>query len=171
MLRNLLLTGSFIMASSGLMAQTSVSKPSIETKLYSPTENAEQAIAAVVKKAHNEKKNVLIMAGGNWCSWCLEFNRFTTSDPTIDSLIKSDFEVYHLNYSKENINKETFAKYSFPQRFGFPVFIVLDENGNYIHTQNSGYLEEGKSYNKEKVLDFLQSWNKKALDPASYINQ
>jgi 23S rRNA (guanosine2251-2'-O)-methyltransferase len=50
-----------------------------------------------------------------------------------------------------------------------PLFIILDGKGNRIHTQNSEYLENGKkSYDAEKVLNFLQQWSPKALDPKLY---
>ena len=101
--------------------------------------------------------------------WCIEFARFCTADAKIDSTINASFEWYHLNYSKENQNKEVFAKYGFPQRFGFPVFIILDGKGNRIHTQASEYFENGKkSYDAEKVLNFLQQWSPTALDPKLY---
>jgi thioredoxin-related protein len=139
-----------------------------DTKIYDPSANAENDISALVKLAKIEHKNILLQAGGNWCSWCIEFNRFTHADGSIDSLLNKCFAVYHLNYSKENENKSIFAKYGYPQRFGFPVFIILDENGNKIHTQNSEYLEQGKSYNKQKVLEFLLNWTPQALDPSLY---
>ncbi|HSI90563.1 MAG TPA: hypothetical protein VK927_05565, partial [Adhaeribacter sp.] len=56
----------------------------------------------------------------------------------------------------------------YPQRFGFPVFVVLNEKGQRLHTQNSAYLEEDKGYSRKKVLEFLQQWSKPALDPANY---
>jgi len=133
--------------------------------LYNPYENADSAITLVKKKAALEGKHVLIQIGGNWCSWCIEFNRFTTTDKQMDSLLKADFVVYHLNYSKENLNKKLLTQFGFPQRFGFPVFIVLDNKGKQLHTQNSSYLEKDKSYSKEKVMEFFQHWNAKALDP------
>ena len=139
-----------------------------DTKIYDPSANAENDIAALIKLAKIEHKNILLQAGGNWCSWCIEFNRFTHADGSIDSLLNKCFVIYHLNYSKENENKSIFAKYGYPQRFGFPVFIVLDGNGNKIHTQNSEYLEQGKSYNKQKVLEFLLNWTPQALDPSLY---
>ena len=136
-----------------------------KNKLYNPYENADSAITIVKKKAALEGKHILIQIGGNWCSWCIEFNRFTTSDKQMDSLLKADYVIYHLNYSKENLNKKLLEQFGFPQRFGFPVFIVLDNNGKQLHTQNSSYLEKDKSYNKEKVMEFFQHWNAKALDP------
>jgi len=133
--------------------------------LYNPYENADSAITIIKKKAALEGKHILIQIGGNWCSWCIEFNRFTTTDKQMDSLLKADFVVYHLNYSKENLNKKLLTQFGFPQRFGFPVFIVLDNKGKQLHTQNSSYLEKDKSYSKEKVMEFFQHWNAKALDP------
>lgn len=50
-----------------------------------------------------------------------------------------------------------------PQRFGFPVFVVLDETGTVLHIQDSCFLEEGKGYNEEKVLRFLKSWTPQAI--------
>lgn len=140
-----------------------------ETKLYHPDADAEQDIAAAVKKARNENKFVLLQGGGNWCSWCIEFARFCKADPRIDSVLKAGFIWYHLNWSKENENKKVFAKYGYPQRFGFPVFIILNGKGERINTQNSEYLEDGKkSYNQQKVQTFLEMWSPKAVDPKSY---
>lgn len=120
------------------------------------------------KTGQKKNKFVLIQAGGNWCSWCLRFNKFVNEDAQLDSIVKASFVVYHLNYSKENLNKEVFAKYGYPQRFGFPVFIILDGGGNRLNTQNSGYLEEGKGYNKDKVFEFFKNWVPAALDANSY---
>ncbi|MCP9751880.1 thioredoxin family protein [Ferruginibacter sp. HRS2-29] len=140
-----------------------------ETKLYDPSANAEKDLAAAVAKAKAEHKYVLVQAGGNWCKWCIEFARFAKADPKIDSVINSSFVWYHLNYSKENENKATLAKLGYPQRFGFPSFIILNEKGERIHTQNSEYLEDGKkSYDQRKVQSFLEMWTPHALDPAMY---
>lgn len=139
--------------------------------LYKPEENAEQKIAGAIKQAKAEGKHLFIQVGGNWCIWCARFNDFVITDKSIDSLVKANYVVYHLNYSKENKNEKLLAKYGFPQRFGFPVFLVLDANGKLIHTQNSGYLEEGKGYNVKTVAAFLYDWSPKALEPKQYKEQ
>lgn len=136
--------------------------------LYDPADNAEQSIVAAVKKAKEEKKHVFIQIGGNWCIWCARFNDFVTNDKSIDSLIKENYVVYHLNYSKENKNEKILAKYNFPQRFGFPVFLVLDGDGKLLHTQNSAYLEKEKSYSKNYVMSFFTDWRPAALDAKQY---
>jgi hypothetical protein len=139
-----------------------------EKKLYDPAADAAADIASAVRKAAAEHKHVLLEAGGNWCSWCIEFNKFASADLSIDSLLDKCFVIYHLNYSKENMNAPVFEKYGYPQRFGFPVFLVLDAKGNRLHTQNSEYLEQGRSYSKQKTMDFLLQWTPQALDPSLY---
>lgn len=137
-------------------------------KLYKPEENAKDKIEESIKEAKKSGKHVLIQIGGNWCIWCARFNDFVTTDKSLDSLVNSNFIVYHLNYSKENKNTDLLEKYHFPQRFGYPVFLVLNEKGDLIHTQSSWYLESGKSYDKEKVTAFFTDWGKKAFDPVQY---
>jgi thioredoxin-related protein len=140
-----------------------------KSTLYKPEANAKMDIENALKKAKAEHKFVLLQAGGNWCPWCIEFHRFCSSDKQIDSIINANFVWYHLNYSKENKNEDLFKKYDYPQRFGFPVFIILNEKGERIHTQSSEYLEDGKkSYNKKKVISFLENWSPAALDPTKY---
>lgn len=150
------------------LAITNGSAQAPALKLYEPNSDAKKSIADLLKQAASEKKNLFIMAGGNWCTWCLEFNRFSKADPQIDSIFKADYLIYHLNYSPENKNLPSFARLGYPQRFGFPAFIILDENGNRIHTQNSSYLEQGRSYNRNKVIEFLKSWNRAAYEPSAY---
>jgi thioredoxin-related protein len=111
---------------------------------------------------------VLIQAGGNWCGWCIEFNRFVSNDTTLRSIIQTNFIVYHLNYSPENKNAEIFKEYNFPNRFGFPVFLILTGEGNLIHTQDSSYLELAKSYDTAKVKEFLLNFTPKAFQESAY---
>ncbi len=136
--------------------------------LYNPNDDAEKEIAAAVKKAKAEHKLVLLQGGGNWCGWCKRFSLTVANDAKLDSIVNADFIVYHLNYSQENKNEKLYAKYGYPQRFGFPVFIILDEKGNRIHTQDSEYLEEGKGYDKDKIAAFFEAWSPTALDPENY---
>ena len=149
-------------------AELGFSQDMTKFKLYSPEANAKKEIAEAVKQAKESGKHVLIQVGGNWCIWCARFNDFVNTDKSLDSLLSSNYVVYHLNYSKENKNTDLLAKYDFPQRFGFPVFLVLNEKGDLLHTQSSWFLEAGKSYDKEKVTAFFTDWSRKALDPAQY---
>ena len=71
-------------------------------------------------------------------------------------------------YSLVDANWDIMKQFEYPNRFGFPVFVVLDGKGKLLHTQDSGLLEQGKGYDTTKVVTFLKQWNVKALNPATY---
>lgn len=139
-------------------------------KVYDESINQMEQIDNAIKQAKSEGKFVVCQVGGNWCPWCLRFAEFITNDSTINKLVNDNFVYIHVNYNprqSDEAQKEIAAKMmkrlGNPARFGFPVFVVLDENGKVIHTQDSGFLEEGKSYNKEKVIRFFECWTPKAV--------
>lgn len=125
-------------------------------KPYDVKENAEKKIAELVAQAKKENKNIIIQAGGNWCIWCLRFNQFVQTTPELKNVVDENYLYYHLNFSPENKNEKIFAKYDNPgAKYGYPVFVVLDQNGKLIHTQDSAVLEEGKGYSLEKTKAFF----------------
>ena len=137
-------------------------------KLYDPNANAIRQISDAVEKADAENKHVLIQVGGNWCPWCLKLHNFIEENPEIDSIIKADYVLIRVNYSKENKNPEAMAMLDYPQRFGFPVLVILNGEGKRLHTQNTLYLEEDEFYNEKRLKDFLLDWNVAAIDPENY---
>ena len=136
--------------------------------LYNPFADAEKDLAAAVVEAKQQDKHVLIQIGGNWCSWCYRLHDFMASDARIDSMQKADYILIRINYSPENRNSSILARLGYPQRFGFPVLVILDQEGMYLHTQDTALLEKEDSYDAEKLTAFLQNWNAAALDPENY---
>jgi thioredoxin-related protein len=139
--------------------------------IYNPTADAKADIAAAEQKAAKEQKHVLLQIGGNWCIWCKRFYKFIEDDAELKAALDDNYVVYHLNYSKENKNLPILKELGYPQRFGFPVLVILDAKGNRLHTQNSGLLESADSYDKKKVQEFLKQWSPAALQPSHYINE
>lgn len=135
--------------------------------LYDPGADAEKDLKTAIKKAKNEGKHVFIQVGGNWCGWCILFHQYVEDNLDIKNLVTDNYVVLKVNWSPENRNEKLMADFGHPQRFGFPVFIVLDGEGNRIHTQNSALLEEGKGYNKRHVTAFFRNWSPAAVNPTS----
>ena len=139
-----------------------------EQKIYDTTADAKQDIAEAVEAAQKSNKHVFLQIGGNWCPWCIKFHNFVHDNEELSSFMKDNFEVVKVNYDQNNRQEELLQELEFPQRFGFPVFVILDASGKRIHTQNSAFLEKDKSYDKDKILHFLKNWSPTALDPALY---
>ena len=134
-----------------------------QTKLYNPEANAREEIKNAVSEAKKEHKNVLLQVGGNWCIWCTRFHQTVAGNDTLNKLLQDNYEIVYVNYEKKNDEDPIWKELGFPQRFGFPVFVILDENGNRIHTQNSAYLEEGKGHSPAKIAEFLKHWSSAAV--------
>lgn len=149
-----------IFFSCGLFAQ--------ERNIYDPTANANEQIEQAIAQARSNNKHVLIQVGGNWCPWCIKLHNYYSEHPQIDSIIAADYELIYLNYSKENKNLDALAKLGYPQRFGFPVLLILDANGTRLHTQDTGLLEEENGYSEKKLKSFLLNWNASALSSEMY---
>ena len=157
-----LLVGLFVLP---VNAQSALKK--VYNEGIDPIEQIDQALA----KAKPEGKFVICQVGGNWCPWCLRFADFITNDSKISKTIEGNFEYIHVNYNpRKSEEAETMEKgetlmkrLNNAGRFGFPVFVVLDDEGKVIHIQDSSFLEEGQGYNQEKVLRFFKNWTPKAV--------
>lgn len=141
-----------------LLLGTLQTRAADSTKLYNPAANVAHDITAAVAKAKAENKRVLLQIGGNWCIWCYRFNAFVQTNGDLKKLLNENYVVYHLNYSTENKNEAYLKKLGNPQRFGFPVLVLLDGDGRQLHTQNTALLEKGNGYDLEKVQTFLARW-------------
>jgi thioredoxin-related protein len=137
---------------------------SAQSTVYNPQADVNKDFAKAVSEAKSGNKFVLIQVGGNWCKWCIKFHKEATEDVQLDSAIRADYVYLLVNYSKENKNEEFLSKMGYPQRFGFPVFLVCDTEGKVIHIQDSWYLEDGTGgYDKKKVLAFFKNWTPRAV--------
>jgi thiol:disulfide interchange protein len=136
-------------------------------QLYDPSANAAGELRAAIAYASATGRHVLVQVGGNWCPWCIKLDKLMNGDSRIDSLLNADFVLLRVNFSKENRNPDVLKRLESPERFGFPVLIVLDSAGQRLHTQDSGQLEKDGAHDPEAVYRFLYLWRPGALDSAS----
>lgn len=136
-------------------------------KVYDESVDQMVQIDKAIAKAEKEGKFVICQVGGNWCRWCLMFADFMSNDSEIMEVVDRNFVFIHVNYNpRERGDQKAEAmlkRLGNPGRFGYPVFVVLDEDGKVIHTQDSSFLEEGNGYNKTKVMRFFSNWTPEAV--------
>ncbi len=160
----------FVVLAAVLVMATANAQTALK-KVYDENINPIVQIDQAITKAKAEDKFVICQVGGNWCPWCLRFADFITNDSTISHVIDENFVYIHVNYNPrqsggdEKIQqaKKMLERLNNPARFGFPVFVVLDQTGNVLHIQDSSFLEEGQGYDREKVLRFFKNWTPKAV--------
>ena len=135
-----------------------------QNKIYDESADGMAQLKEAMTTAQTTGKYVLCQVGGNWCPWCLRFAAFADTNAMVHPVIEKNFVYVHVNYSKANKNPEAMKFLGNPARFGFPVFVIIDDKGVPIHIQNSAYLEEGKGYDEKKVSEFLLNWTPEAVN-------
>lgn len=140
-------------------------------KVYDETVDPMTQIDEALTKAKAEGKYVVCQVGGNWCPWCLRFADFVENDSVVNKVVNDNFVYIHVNYNPRKAASEAsrqkasllMKRLDNPGRFGYPVFVVLNEGGKVIHIQDSSFLEEGNGYSESKVLRFFKNWTPQAL--------
>ena len=136
-----------------------------QERVYDESVDPFVQIDEAVKVAKETDRFVVCQLGGNWCSWCVLFAKFIRENPDIDKIVNDNFVYIHVNFKsrRDELSQKVSRRLGNAGRFGFPVLVVLNTDGSVLHIQNSSYLEEGKGYDKGKVLDFFKQWTPTAV--------
>jgi thiol:disulfide interchange protein len=113
-----------------------------------------------VAEATRSRKRILLEVGGEWCSWCHIMDAYFAAHPALVDERDRKFVTLKINYSEENDNKAFLSQY--PKIPGYPHLFVLESDGTFLHSQGSGELESGRSYDLDRFTAFLKRW-----EPAS----
>lgn len=104
-------------------------------------------------------RHVLLEVGGEWCGWCQILDKYFDDNADILELRDRNSVMVKVNFSPENQNEKVLSPY--PAIEGYPHFFVLDGEGELLHSRNTGELEAGKSYDREKSTAFLKQWGRR----------
>lgn len=143
----------FLLAAA-LSAQTENPFASIES--FDPQRDPSVDLKMAVNYAESSNKRIILDVGGEWCVWCHRLDAFIKSHDKIKNLIEQSFVWLKINYSKENKNEKFLSVY--PEIPGFPHLLVLEKDGSFLHSQDTGVLEQDKDYSEAKILSFLKEW-------------
>lgn len=159
----LCLAAAAVAASHGRVAPSRASQDSVADAAeykpvtdFDPKRDAASDIALAVIEAKRTNRRVLLDVGGKWCIWCRIMDEYFNANADVRKLRDENYVTVKVNFSLENENKEVLAKY--PEIPAYPHLFVLDSDGKLLHSQPTGELEEGKSYDRAKMVAFLRKW-------------
>lgn len=126
------------------------------TPKFDPLKDPFADLKIAVVEAQKTNKRILLDVGGEWCIWCHRLDGFLNANPDLKSFLHDNFFVLKVNYSPENKNEKFLAQY--PKVAGYPHIFILENDGEFLFSKNTGELEKDKSYDAEKILSFLKEW-------------
>jgi len=123
---------------------------------FDPARDPAVDVASAIAAAKAQGKRVMVDVGGEWCAWCHILDRFVADHPDVQSLRDRNYVWVKVNWSKENKNEAFLARW--PAVKGYPHLFVLDADGRLLHSQDTGLLESGRSYDPARMVAFLTKW-------------
>lgn len=124
---------------------------------YEPQADPFEQVKAATAQARVERKLVLLVSGGEWCSWCHYLKAFLENNADIDAALHEVFVVQKVYVGEDNTNEKFFA--TLPKADGAPHFWILSATGEVLASQGTLALEDGdKSYDKRAFRDFIAKW-------------
>lgn len=129
---------------------------------YDPARDPARDLEVVVKQAQQEGKRILLVIGGEWCSWCHALEAYLKDNEDVRTEWAKHFVTLKVNFSPENQNRSFLGRY--PLIPGYPHIFVLESDGRFLHSQGTAELESGRSYSKEKMMQFIDRWRIRRAD-------
>jgi thiol:disulfide interchange protein len=127
---------------------------------YDPRRDPEKDLAAAEAEAKTSNRNIIVIVGGDWCSWCHIMDDFFHEHRDVTALREKNYVLMKLNMSRENENRAFLSRY--PKIHGYPHIFILDADGKLVQSQPTNVLEDGRTYNVKRFKEFLEQFAPKA---------
>ena len=150
----IVLAGSLAAASYG-RSQAGV-PAAVTAPKFNPAADPAKDVESAIAEARRSHKRIILDVGGEWCGWCHAMDRYYAEHTDLMALREQQFVWLKVNFSPDNKNTAFLSKY--PAIDGYPHLFVLDTDGKLLHSQDTSLLEQGSSYNLEKMFAFLKQW-------------
>jgi len=116
-------------------------------RVYDASGNGKRVVETAVQRAAAEGKRVLVVLGGDWCSWCLLLDDVFSNHEKIRTLLEEDYIVAKLD---ARAHRDLVVSWGDPAKDGVPVLVFLDHSGRVAAVRETASLGTFGG----RVLDF-----------------
>jgi thioredoxin 1 len=128
-------------------------------QLFPAGADAKKDIAAAVKEAAKDHKNILLVFGAQWCFDCFALDyRFHERD--IAPLVENNYHVVDVDIGIRDKNADLAAKYHTSIE-GVPSLAVLDSTGRLLYGQSHHEFSAARNVDSREIVAFLEKWKPK----------
>jgi thioredoxin-related protein len=128
---------------------------------YDAAANPSVMLRNALADAQASGRKVLVIAGGDWCRWCMALEAFVARNADVKAALNKTFVPIEVYVGEKNANTEFLA--ALPKAKGYPHFWVLDSDGKLLQSVDTGPFENGAGgYDKARFLRFIGRWSQGA---------
>ena len=126
--------------------------------IFDPKANAKEELNTAIAAAGKAHKHILILVGGDWSVASRELDSTLKKDYVLKTLADG-FVFMRLNFSPSNKNEAIREQLQCPKYKGYPLLVVLDENGKTLLAQTADeFRSPTHGYIAAKVEKSLRAW-------------
>jgi len=123
---------------------------------YDPQRDPAKDLLVASAQAKNSLRNILVVVGGDWCSWCHTLDAFFREHPDLTALRDKNYVTMKVNMSQENPNRPFLSRFEYIH--GYPHIFILNADAKLIRSQPTNELEDGRGYNPDRFRRFLEQF-------------
>lgn len=132
-----------------------VKKPIDNKYLFNPYADAQKALNDALMAAQKTHRHILVAVGGDWSFW----SRKMYGHLIRNHQYYNNYELVFINFSPVNKNETILNQLHVPKDRGYPILIVLDENGNPLLTTDTDDLKlNPRAYDDDLLATFTEKW-------------
>lgn len=125
-------------------------------QLFNSNQDSFQMLKDARSIAKQYGRNILVELGADWCVWCHRLEKFIASHSELYLLRQQNY-VHVRVYSGDGETLSEICRH-LPPFDGIPHYFVFSPDGDLLHSQDTDSLEDGESYDYDKVWEFLSLW-------------
>lgn len=96
--------------------------------VYDPSRDALSDFESALISAASEDKNIFVIAGGNWCTYCYKFEK-NLKESALDEVIENNSILMKANVGDGNNNEGFFTL--FPKFSRYPHIMIISADGKF----------------------------------------
>jgi thiol:disulfide interchange protein len=144
----------------GAAAQTDIAAGMYVSPRYDGARNPAADLRTAMARARFNNRNILLEVGGDWCVWCHILDRYIADELLVRAEFAASFVVVKVNVDPKDREGNAAFLAAYPDVEGYPGFIILGPDGALLGAQDTGALEKGPSYDKDKMIAFARRWRR-----------
>ena len=130
---------------------------------YDPERDNVDLVTNAMGRAASEDKQVLLILGGDWCSWCKVLENDIDESEELIAVLSRHYVVakVHCDSGSPGIRYKPRKQPQYGASFvtirtkSYPHLVILDKDGKRLLSRNMSGLVENRRYSEEKLLKLL----------------
>ncbi len=153
-------------------APTASQPASAPAPIYDEKADARKQISAAIARAKAENQRVLIIWGANWCGWCRRLHDVFQADRDVARTLLYEYQRVYADVGHFDRQLDIAAAYNVDlKKEGLPFLTFLDADGKLLWNQETGTLEKGQEYDRERLLALLTKHKAEPRDAEKVLSE